>query len=403
MHVLVLGARPEILAAVRGLGHEVSMVYEPWEADAVPSWLAGSVCVDSYFNLEALLGVLANRGWRDGRFGAVVTAEEFAVTSAAVLAELLGARGMAVDTALRFRDKAVQKAAVAAAGIPVAASRHVDDLARLATDDDPARGLGYPVVLKPVAGAATEATVRAVSAAELRVAAKELLARHPERRNYLLEEFVPGVEWHIDGYVSGGELRHAAVSRYAAPLLDIRDGVMVASVLFDPRRDAEEVARGTDLTRRALAALGATDLVFHLECFDTGAELVFSECGARLGGGMVGQTVLAAHGVDLAYASVAVHTGDPLPAPMPEVDRESFGWVCLPTRPGAVNHVTEQDLLRLPGIRAARLEVPAGATMPDTRTDSATRLGVAVVSAPDRVACRALVDQTVRAVTDLHR
>ena len=69
----------------------------------------------------------------------------------------LGIPGMGVVTAGNFRDKAQMKTVLRAAGVPCARHR----LARSATDAaDFARLAGFPLVVKPPAGAGAKSTFR---------------------------------------------------------------------------------------------------------------------------------------------------------------------------------------------------------------------------------------------------
>jgi formate-dependent phosphoribosylglycinamide formyltransferase (GAR transformylase) len=61
----------------------------------------------------------------------------------------------------------------------------------------------------------------------------------------------------------------------------------VGTVLLEPSGHADLYAQAQDLVSRALAALGHTNGVFHLEAFRQGDRLVFSECAGRTSGGMV--------------------------------------------------------------------------------------------------------------------
>ena len=71
--------------------------------------------------------------------------------------EHLGIPGMDVVTAGNFRDKAQMKTVLRAAGVPCARHR----LARSATDAaDFARLAGFPLVVKPPAGAGAKSTFR---------------------------------------------------------------------------------------------------------------------------------------------------------------------------------------------------------------------------------------------------
>ena len=105
----------------------------------------------------------------------------------------LGLPGMGPEAAERFRDKGLMKATLRAAGLPCA--RH----ARLASASEAAafvREVGFPVVLKPPAGAGCKATYLCHDAASLEAALRE--SRPSQAQPVLAEEFVTGEEHSYD-------------------------------------------------------------------------------------------------------------------------------------------------------------------------------------------------------------
>src|SRR6185503_4878864 len=113
------------------------------------------------------------------------------VLLAAALREQLGVPGMSVNTVRGFRDKQLMKERVAAAGlrVPHAARVRTSTEARMA-----AERIGFPLVVKPIAGAGSADTYRVDDAQELERVLQ--LTRHvPE---VSVEEFVEGEEFTYD-------------------------------------------------------------------------------------------------------------------------------------------------------------------------------------------------------------
>src|SRR5919206_311561 len=115
----------------------------------------------------------------------VVCLWEPGVILAAKLREALGVPGMGVEQATLFRDKDAMKQAVGAAGIRV--PKHVrattDDEVRAAVEE-----VGYPAIVKPIAGAGSMDTFRVDDAKELEAA----LARMGHIDVVNVEEFIDG-------------------------------------------------------------------------------------------------------------------------------------------------------------------------------------------------------------------
>src|SRR5262249_44206646 len=154
------------------------------------------------------------------QFAAVVTGWEWAIVTAAVLGRVLGCRVMDPVTALHFRDKSLQKARLLSAGVPVTRWVVVPDIYDVA--DVP---LEFDrAVLKPIAGGATEFTSMVHGRKDLNDVSRACRERHQSKRTFLLEEYVPGDEWTVDGLVFGGEVLFFSLATYAEPCIDAITG-----------------------------------------------------------------------------------------------------------------------------------------------------------------------------------
>jgi biotin carboxylase len=307
--VLVVGWAAAIADACleRGL-HPVLVARAEQLKEVEPPQGASIVEVSDTAHLESVVGALVRNGLADESYLAVHSNSERGMVVSAALGRFLGARAIGWRTAIACRDKTVQKQLVNAAGVRSAHFRVLEP------GDDPAaraRELAYPLVLKPVAGVAVEHTSVVADEAALLAALQRLAERRGDGHAYLLEEFVAGDEWHVDGAVSGGRLTFVSVGRYADPCIEFpRRGIM-REFIFDPKRDEPAYRRAGALLERVLPALGLRDGVFHLEAFDPDGEgdLVFGECAARTGGGLLRRGVEEKHGVNLAALSLEVACG----------------------------------------------------------------------------------------------
>ena len=207
----------------------------------------------------------------------LATLEELQVPIAEVR-ERLGIEGMGVEAANNFRDKSRMKDVIRAAGLPCA--RHA-----LAATEAEARAfaerIGFPLVVKPPAGAGARNTYRLDGPEALR----ECLASMPPRPGepLLLEEFITGEEHSLDTVVIGGKPVWHSISRYfPGPLDVVREKwiqwcVMVPREVDHPRYDGIRKAGFA-----ALAALGAGTALCHMEWFRRqDGSAAISEVGAR--------------------------------------------------------------------------------------------------------------------------
>ena len=363
---------------------------------------ARACAVDSYRVVESLWSAIHHLAPMP-KVDAVLTTNEYAVVPAAILGAQLGAIAADPQVALACRDKAVQKARWQAAGVPTARWLVLPDVLPDVPDSAPrvaellaAAGLEPPVVVKPLAAGGGISVSVAHSADEVVAAA----GAHDDLRRILVEEFVDAPEWHVDGVVQDGSITAMMVSQYGEPLLCTKQGRPMRSIAYPPATHPGLYAEAAQVTSRALAALGVTTSVFHFELFGRPGAFVANELACRPGGSMLGRVAEKTIGVDLWAAATQLYTGDELEPVAHEPDRV-HGWTHLPSVPGRPNTVREQDVRAVAGVDRVVL-LPPGALMQDMSETTSTGIGYAVVSAPDRAACQAAMDELVARVWAIH-
>jgi biotin carboxylase len=203
--------------------------------------------------------------------------EQLQVPLAQVRAQL-GLPGLSVQAAENFRDKSTMKSVFEHAGLPCARHRLA---AGSAAAVDFVRRVGFPVVVKPPAGAGAINTFRLDNAAQL----QEYLARHPPdpARPTLFEEFLQGEEHSFDSVCIDGRLVWYSISRYLpAPLTVLENPWIQWCVLLPREVDGPEYADIRAVAHPALQALGLGTGMTHLEWFRRpGGDLAISEVAAR--------------------------------------------------------------------------------------------------------------------------
>jgi biotin carboxylase len=218
--------------------------------------------------------------WLRGReVDRVLANWEVMVLTAARLREKLGVPGMTVDTVEGFRDKQLMKERVAAAGLRVPRAVRVRTIAetRAAADQ-----VGFPLIIKPIAGAGSADTYRVDDGAGLDAA----LAKMHHVKEASVEEFISGDEFTFDTVSVGGVPAFANVAHYLPRPLDARSHEWISPVIITVRDMAQPaLAGGITLGHRVLGALGMGDGFTHMEWFrKADGEVVFGEIGCRPGG-----------------------------------------------------------------------------------------------------------------------
>lgn len=213
----------------------------------------------------------------------------------AIARQSLGIDGLDVETAQNFRDKALMKTVLREAGVPCA--RHL-----LATDERSALGfaeaVGFPLIVKPPAGAGGKATYRIDDADQLR----QLLGHTPPGpgRPVLFEEFVSGTEYSFDSVMSDGELLWHSISRYMPSPLEVLENPWIQwSVLLPREIDGTEFDPIRQAAGAGLHALGLKTGLSHMEWFRLRDDrIAISEVGARPPGAQITSLLSYAHDID---------------------------------------------------------------------------------------------------------
>ncbi len=213
---------------------------------------------------------------------------------AARLREALGVPGLTVEQTLPYRDKGRMKQELDAVGIRT--PRHAR--ARTAAEcRGAAERIGFPLIVKPIAGGGSADTHRLESMAELARALPRL--RHvPE---VSVEEFIDGEEFTYDTVVAGGEILYDNIAWYRPrPLLEKQHEWLSPQVISLRHIDAAELRGGREMGRGVLEALGYQDGFSHMEWFrKPDGEVVFGEIGARPPGARTVDTMNFACDLDL--------------------------------------------------------------------------------------------------------
>ena len=195
---------------------------------------------------------------------------------AAELRQHLGVTGLSIEEAHRFRDKEAMKIALDAAGIRT--PRHVAADSAAAVWEA-AEQIGFPLILKPIAGAGSADTYRVESSDELRA----VLPRLRHVATVSVEEFVDGEEYTFDTITIDGKIAYYNVAWYRPRPLIARSNEWISPQVIalrdvDDPKLADGIAMGFDVIKALEFGSGFT----HMEWYrKADGEVVFGEIGAR--------------------------------------------------------------------------------------------------------------------------
>ena len=246
--------------------------------------LSGYLRVPNLTDEDAVVRAVVS-GVGGHRIERVVCLWEPGVVLAAKLREALGASGMRVTQAQTFRNKDLMKQKVTAAGIRTARHASATTIAQVR---EAAKEIGYPVIVKPIAGAGSMDTVRAGNEAEL----ERALAQVKSYDEVNVEEFIEGEEFTYDTICIDGRIVYENVCYYRPNPLIARSTEWISPQTIALRDlSPVEVKAGIALGHDVLKALEFGTGFTHMEWFYTAkGEAIFGEIAARPPG---------AHTVDL--------------------------------------------------------------------------------------------------------
>ncbi|MBC8212442.1 MAG: ATP-grasp domain-containing protein [Gammaproteobacteria bacterium] len=167
----------------------------------------------------------------------------------------------------------------------------------------------YPVVLKPMMLSGSRGVIRADSADEFINAARQIeniIASGPyssyEKQHFLVEQFLPGEEIALDGFVQNGKLIALALFDKPEPL---NGPYFEESYYITPSRHSEQVQQAIQLEiEKCCRAYGLTHGPIHAEARITPAGVVLIEMASRTIGGQCAQLIEYALGIKLEQAII---------------------------------------------------------------------------------------------------
>ncbi|HKA67760.1 MAG TPA: ATP-grasp domain-containing protein [Actinomycetes bacterium] len=261
-----------------------------------------AVAVDT----ASVAAVCAAAGRLGGRVAGVTSSSEYFIGTASEAARTLGRPHPDPDAVRACRNKHIQRLRLAAAGVPGPAFAAAGTPAAAVRA---AERIGYPVVVKPVAGSGSIGTRLCGSAAEVHEAAAGVLAADPAAIGLPPQEAVM-----VEAKLDGAEFSVETLDDQVIGVIGKRLGPepYFVEIGHDFPAPVDRAARAA-LERTAIDALRALGLGWgaaHVELRHTeaaGARLI--EVNPRLAGGMIPRMIEESRGVDMIFHMVAKAAG----------------------------------------------------------------------------------------------
>ena len=225
-----------------------------------------------------------------GPFDGVLAVGDRPAFIAAYCAERLGIRFHPSDSVAAANDKFQTRERFRAADLNVPDYQ----LLRSGGSAAPRR---FPCVLKPLHFSASRGVIRANGTAEFDAAEARIRKMTGDREPLLVEDFIPGREFALDGLVTEGKLQTLAIFDKPDPL----DGPFFEETIYlTPSREPAEIQRAIqDAVQRAVTALGLRHGPVHAEMRVNPHGVWMLEAAARPIGGLCSRVLRFGLGIGL--------------------------------------------------------------------------------------------------------
>jgi len=312
---------------------------------------------------------------------------------AARVRESFGIPGMTVEETVPYRDKERMKQQIDAAGIRTPWHASATSVAGVW---EAAERVGYPLIVKPIAGAGSADTYRVDSPQELSEVLP-LLRHVPE---VSVEEFVDGEEFTYDTVCAGGSILFENIMWYRPRPLQMKmyEWISPTSIVL---RDltVPHLEGGRQMGAQVIDALGFRSGFTHMEWYrKADGEAVFGEIGGRPPGARVVDLMNYSTDGDLyiAWAEAVVH------GRLSRQLERRFNAGCVFKRAhgvGRISHIEGlEELLAQYGEHVMAIDLlPIGAPRRDWRATLISD-GIIVVRHPE---LQQVIDMTERFASDL--
>ncbi|MEQ1693112.1 MAG: hypothetical protein ABMA00_17615 [Gemmatimonas sp.] len=256
--------------------------------------LAGYLQVSDLFT-NPLSAIESIKRWLAGQtIDRVCCLWEPGIELAAQIREALGVPGQSFDQAQRFRNKDLMKQALLAGGVRVPRAEVATTAKEVwaATEK-----IGYPLIIKPIAGAGSMDTFRCDDAA----AVTDALALLGHIAEVSVEEFIDGEEFTFDTICARGRMQYFHIGYYRPRPLIARTNEWISPQTLSYRHvDDAWVAGGRAMGEKVLQVLGYDTGFTHMEWYrKADGETVFGEIAARPPGARTVDLMNYASDVDL--------------------------------------------------------------------------------------------------------
>ena len=290
------------------------------------------VGIDSADN-DDLIYYFAENLNNDVKFDYVIGIREFDLLPAAYLRKQWGLPGASLKSILAYRDKGLMKSLLRDNNINVPAFCVIDNTLDLTNFINANQ---YPVLIKPLASKSSRGISVLRDDQDLYQRLKSGLKRTSEDLiNLMVEEFVDGPMYHIDGLVNDGKICFIWPSLYVTNCGGFPDGEYIASCMLAPNDPLFEPLNR--YVRDCIDVLPSPEnFAFHAEVFHcSDGALKLCEIAARAGGGPIMTIIENVFGINIKEIAFKASIGQKNTDELEHVITKPegvCGWIIIPNK-----------------------------------------------------------------------
>lgn len=264
----------------------------------------------------------------------VITSNEFDVQRAARIREKLGIKGQDLVSANAFRDKVIMKE-FASKGVMVPKNSRIEGVSDIFNF---IKENGYPVIIKPVAGAGSRG-VFIISSQDEMVGFLE----KDYQEGYEIEQLIKGQIYTIDGYYHKGKIILNWCGRYINDCLSFREGKQSSNIQL--QIDNPLIPRLEEFIQNLINTMPMPETTpFHCEVFhDENDNLVLCEIASRVGGAGIKDVGFLHSNFNVLHNWIKAQCG------LIQIENEIltfseklYGWLQIPSRNGKILKVPKE-------------------------------------------------------------
>lgn len=271
-------------------------------------------------------------------FTEIIALREHDIVRAGKLRDFLGLPGQTEYSAKCFKDKYLMKDLIRNNGLKTPNFQIIESYMDIHSF---IKKNGFPVIIKPRDGAGSTNVYKIDTINQLRL----LLDEH-DFKNYIIENYIVGDVYHVDGIILSDSIKFIKSSRYINDCLEYQVGGSTASLFLSD--DNELNIRLVSYAKSVFSALPCPkNFTFHLEVFLTPEnEIIFCEVASRTGGGRISEAIKQVFGFhlneELIKAQVGLTNANTIDYNESKWGKELRGWIMSSPRRGVLKYVPDE-------------------------------------------------------------